>query len=195
MRHVERLLGVRMEPGGRHEGFGTWNRLLGFGGRAYMEVVAPDPGRPAPDRARWFGLDDLAAPRLVTWCAALPTSIAADLPALAEAGRAAGVELGEVREGRRARGDGSILSWSMTDPWAERAGGVVPFFIDWADSPHPAESLDPACRFVGVRAEHPDPGPVGRVCRALGLDIEVARGEAPRLIATLDTPNGVVELR
>ena len=195
VRHVERLLGVRMERGGRHDGFGTWNRLLGFGGRSYMEVVAPDPAQPTPDRPRWFGLGDLTAPRLVTWCAAVPTAVAADLPSLGETGRAAGLDLGEIRAGRRARADGTLLTWSMTDPWAERAGGVVPFCIDWADAPHPAESLEPACRFVGLRAEHPDPERIGRVCAALGLDIELAHGEAPRLIATLDTPNGIVELR
>jgi len=195
VRHVESLLGVRMEAGGRHEGFGTWNRLLGFGGRSYMEVVAPDPGRPAPDRPRWFGLDDLAGPRLVTWCAAVPTATAADLPSLIDVARAADVELGGIREGRRARADGSLLSWTMTDPWAERAGGVLPFFIDWGDSPHPAASLAAACRFVGLRAEHPEPGRIVAVYEALGLDIEVVGGEAPRLTATLETPNGTVELR
>jgi hypothetical protein len=191
---VEERLGATMEPGGRHEGFGTRNRLLGFGGRSYMEVVSVDPQGPAPDGPRWFGLDTLETPRLVTWCAAVPTSTADSLPSLVAAGRAAGIDLGEIRQGRRARDDGSLLTWSMTDPWAPREGGVVPFFIDWADSPHPAERLRAACRFVGVRVEHPEADRIEALLGALGLDIRVDPGQAPRVVATLDTPNGIVEL-
>ena len=74
VRHVETLLGVEMSPGGRHAGFGTRNRLIGFGPHNYMEVVSVDPDQPAPDRPRWFGLDTLETPRLVTWCAAVTIS-------------------------------------------------------------------------------------------------------------------------
>ena len=59
VRHVEDLLGVEMSPGGRHAGFGTRNRLIGFGPTSYMEVVSVDPEQPDPPRARWFGLDTL----------------------------------------------------------------------------------------------------------------------------------------
>jgi len=159
-----------------------------------MEVVSIDPDQPPPDRPRWFGLDDLRVPRLVTWCAALPTGTAADLPSLLTAGRDAGIDLGEPRQGSRARDDGSVLRWTMTDPWADRAGGVIPFFIDWGDSPHPAGALPHDCRFVGVRVEHPDAERVAGWMRALGLDTSVEEGHAPRIIATLETPNGLVEL-
>lgn len=194
VRLVEERLGVTMDPGGRHEGFGTRNRLVGFGGRSYMEVVSVDPGAPDPDRDRWFGLDTLEAPRLVTWCAAVPTAAASDLPALVAAGRDAGVDLGEIRQGRRARADGSVLTWSMTDPWSDRQGGVIPFFIDWGASPHPAEQLPARARFLGVRLEHPEPERIRGFLDALGLDTPVTEAHAPRVIATLETPNGVREL-
>ena len=194
VRLVEERLGVTMAPGGRHEGFGTHNRLLGFGGRSYMEVVSVDPDGGQPERERWFGLDTLTEPRLVTWCAAVPTATARDLPTLIAAGREAGIELGDVRQGQRAREDGSMLTWSMTDPWAEREGGVIPFFIDWGDAPHPAERLPVAAGVVGVRVEHPDPARIVRLFEALGLDTPVSEGHAPQVIATLETPNGTVEL-
>ena len=63
--HVETLFGVSVAPGGRHEDKGTCNVLIGMGEGSYMEVVAADPERPDPDRARWFGIDDLDEPRLV----------------------------------------------------------------------------------------------------------------------------------
>jgi hypothetical protein len=46
-----------------------------------------------------------------------------------------------------------------------------------------------------LRAEHPEPEPIRRALAALGAALAVAKGPAPALIATLATPNGVVELR
>ena len=187
--HVENLLGVVMSAGGHHAGFGTRNRLLGLGPGCYMEVVSIDPSQPEPERPRWFGLDGLKTPRLITWCEAVD-----DLDWLLDQARTAGVDLGEPMEGSRRRDDGTILTWRMTDPWADRDGGVIPFFIDWGDSRHPGTVLAASCSFLSLRAEHPDADRVRGVCDALGLDIDVVRGDDVRLVATLDTPNGVVDL-
>lgn len=189
VRLIEERLGVETSPGGRHEGLGTRNRLVGLGADAYLEVVSIDPGQPAPERARWFGLDEATEPRLATWCARSP-----DLRALIERGRGAGIDLGGPVAGSRERPDGSRLEWTFSDPWADRAGGVVPFFIDWGGTRHPAADLPRACALREVRVEHPDAADVERWMRALGLRTRVTRGEAPRVVATLDTPTGIVEL-
>ncbi|MGY8776959.1 MAG: VOC family protein [Longimicrobiales bacterium] len=187
--YIEQRLGVEMSPGGRHLGFGTRNRLIGFGPDCYMEVVSVDPDQPDPAGPRWFGLSDLKEMRLVTWCAK-----ASDLSGLVATGRQAGIDLGELSEGGRVRPDGSALSWTVTDPWADRAGGVIPFFIDWGDTAHPGTHLPSVCSLVGVRVEHPEPDIVRGWFQALGLDTSVSGGESPRVIATLNTPNGTVDL-
>jgi len=189
VRYVEELFGVETSPGGRHLGLGSQNRLIGLGPDCYMEVVSIDPDQPDPEGPRWFGLDDLSECRLVSWCAK-----GKDLAALGSRGRAAGIDLGDPSEGGRLRPDGSRLSWTFTDPWAERAGGVVPFFIDWGDSAHPASDLPQLCSFEALRLEHPNPDAVSAWLRALDLDTPVRAGESPRVIATLRTPNGLVEL-
>lgn len=186
---LERLLGVTASPGGRHMGLGTHNRLVGLADGAYLEIVAADPGQPAPTRPRWFGLDGLESPRLATWCVH-----AGDLDRAIDVARVAGTELGRPEQGSRKRPDGSTLSWTFTDPWAERAGGVVPFFIDWGDGPHPSDTLPAACACLSVRVEHPEPITVAEALRALGLDTPVSNGHAPRVVARLETPNGIVEL-
>ncbi|NNF11641.1 MAG: VOC family protein [Gemmatimonadetes bacterium] len=189
VRAVEELLGVSSSPGGRHLGLGTHNRLFGLAGGAYLEVVAPDPSQPAPSRPRWFGLDDLDTPRLASWCVR-----AGDLQEAIQAARRAGLDLGEPTSGSRKRPDGSTLSWTFTDPWLDRAGGVIPFCIDWAGSPHPSDTMPEECACLDVRVEHPRAAEVEPMLRALGLDTSVSNGHAPRLVARLQTPNGIVDL-
>jgi hypothetical protein len=58
---AEERLGLALEPGGRHDRFGSWNRLLSLGPGLDPEVIAPEPGT-APARRRWFGIDAAGAP-------------------------------------------------------------------------------------------------------------------------------------
>jgi hypothetical protein len=187
--HVEALLGVPTQPGGQHLGLGTHNRLIGLGPTSYLEVVSPDPTQPSPPRSRWFGLDQVDRPHLATWCVS-----SHDLDAVVASARAAGLDLGEIRQGERERPDGSRLAWRMTDPWADRAGGLVPFFIDWGVSRHPGSGLPAVCRFEGVHVEVPDPEPLAGWFDALGLTVPVVEAEVSRIVASIRTPEAVVEL-
>ena len=196
MDRIEQLLGVRPIPGGRHPQYGTRNALAAIGPSCYLEVMAPDPDLPAPERGVLFGLPELAEPRLVSWVLRRD-----DIDRVA-----ADAGLGPVSGGRRERDDGSIVSWRLSDPYAERLGGVVPFLIDWGDTPHPAESAPLAGRLVGLRIEHPEPDRVRTLLGRLGLGaggagrmpaIEVVAGDGPRLAARIRSRAGdpVVELR
>jgi glyoxalase-like protein len=187
---IERQLGVRAVIGGSHPGRGTRNALVALGSASYLEIIGPDPAQPAPEGGRPFRIDTLTAPSLVAWAAK-----GERLEDLAAAARRGGVGLGEVIAGRRARPDGVVLTWRYTDPKTVVADGLVPFFIDWGASPHPATSAAPGARLVDLRAEHPDPDAVLRVLRAIEIPLHVDRGPAPALIATIAGPRGRVELR
>jgi hypothetical protein len=50
---VERVLGVPLAGGGKHDRMGTHNRLLRLGSDAYPELIAIDPEGTPPDRPRW----------------------------------------------------------------------------------------------------------------------------------------------
>jgi hypothetical protein len=187
---VERLLGVRAVPGGQHPGAGTRNALIGLGDSTYLEIIGPDPDQPKPDRPRRFGIDELKAPRLVTWAAK-----GEDLEALVTNAKRKGIDLGQIQPGSRRRPDGVLLSWRLTVSPGLNSDGIVPFFIDWGETPHPAANLPKGCVLVGLRAEHPDATRVQRELSALGLNLRVDAGAAPTLIATVRTPSGEVELR
>jgi hypothetical protein len=155
-----------------------------------LEIIGRDPDQPTPPQPRPFGIDDLKEPRLVTWVAK-----GDNLESFAKEAAHAGVKLGEVIDGSRQRADGVVLSWRFTDPRTVAFDGLIPFFIDWGKTPHPAGTATPGLSLIGLRAEHPDPEPVQEALHTLGLDIRVQRGPRPALIATVDTPGGRVELR
>jgi hypothetical protein len=187
---IEVLLGVRATPGGRHPGGGTRNALLSLGPSSYLEIIGPDPEQPEPAQPRLFGIDALASPRLATWAAT-----EGDLEKRAAESLKQGIRLGQVKAGSRRSPDGSLLSWRYTSPAAVLASGLVPFFIDWGTTPHPAGHAARGARLIAFRAEHPDATSVRDVLRKLGLDLPVAAGPSPALIAEVASPKGRVELQ
>jgi len=187
---IESLIGIRAVQGGRHPGGGTRNALVSLGPGAYLEIIGPDPEQPEPDAPRIFGIDDLVEPRLATWAAR-----GSELDELRARASAAGVRLGDVAAGSRMRPDGVLLAWRYTSPETVVADGLVPFFIDWGDSPHPSGSAPAGARLVGLRAEHPTPDTIRNMLLAVGIDMPVVAGPVPALIAVIEGPRGRVELR
>jgi hypothetical protein len=187
---LDRLLGVLATPGGQHPGLGTRNALIALGPDSYIEIVAPDPGQPAPSTPRWFGIDELVYSRLVTWAAK-----GTGLERLHADAVRNGIPLGAVASGSRKRPDGVELSWQLTNPRASVADGVIPFFIDWAESPHPAQSAAQGASLFSLRGEHPDSRRVQDMLRQLGVLLAVGPGPHPALIATIDCPRGRVDVR
>ncbi|MGH7729980.1 MAG: VOC family protein [Candidatus Eiseniibacteriota bacterium] len=183
-------LGVRTVPGGKHPEWGTRNALLALGERTYLEIIGPDREALPQEPPRPFGLDTITAPRLVTWAVA-----GRALERLVSQALANGVDLGEVQHRTRRRPDDVLLGWRMTELEAPRADGIIPFFIDWGETPHPATTAPRGGALVGLRARHPDAANVQAMLRSLGLAIEVESGEAPELIATIETRRGELELR
>ncbi len=187
---IEKLLGVRATPGGQHPGLGTRNALVALGPSSYLEIIGPDPEQPKPTGPLRFGIDDLEAPRIVTWVAK-----GTDLEQVAKAAAERGVRLGPVIPGSRRRPDGVVLAWRYTDPNTIVADRIVPFLIDWGTSPHPSASAARGATLIDVRAEHPDAERVQKMLDVLALPLRVQKGAAPAIIATIGSPRGRVELR
>jgi hypothetical protein len=187
---LERLLGVRASVGGQHIGRGTRNALISIGPESYLEIIGPDPAQPPPPSPRWFGIDALSSPGLVAWAAH-----GTKLPQLVSDAERRGVRLGDVSDGRRQRADGVVLTWQVTNPDAALDHIVVPFFIDWAASPHPSSTAVAGPRLVELRGEHPEPDRAVATLAALGLGMPVSLGDRASIVACFETRSGRVELR
>jgi hypothetical protein len=186
--HVRETLGVSPQPGGTHPRMGTHNLLLRLGETSYLEVIAPDPAAPAPNRPRWFALDTLtadAAPALSFWVARTDDIHAAVA--------AASEPLGEVEPMRR-----GALDWLITIPadGSLPLDGIGPALIEWHADRHPASGMpDQGVTLVELELLHPDAARVERLLQSLGLEAPVSvssapAGSGPRLVAHIDTPNG-----
>ena len=184
------LTGITPSAGGAHPGIGTRNALVALGERTYIEVIAPDPDQPDPAMSRPFGIDDLTAPRL-TGFAVSPDDID---DAVARLRTEAGIDLGSVSSMSRLRPDGVELAWRLTRSVAAPDGPVIPFLIDWGDSPHPAATAAAGCSVASLAVRTPDAASVTAALTILGLDVPVAEAAEPDIQLTLDTPNGTVAL-
>jgi hypothetical protein len=189
VRYIEERFGVTPQPGGSHPVYGTRNALVGMGKSCYLEIIGPDLGILQGDEVKVFGIHRLEEPALVTWAAA-----GSELEDFVESARGELIDLGAVTLGNRRQSDGRELTWTFTDPLAARMGGVLPFFIDWGDTPHPASSLPPDCELLGFSLQHPHPDEVMRRLEFLGLGIPVDSAEHPKVFARIRTPNGDIDL-
>jgi len=202
---VESRLGVRPQPGGRHEAMGTHNALLRLGEGCYLEVIAVDPDATPPARPRWFGLDAAAtrerlaqSPALITWvvrCESLATACAR----VPDLGDIIAMSRGDLRWQIAVPEDGAL-------PWS----GVLPAAIQWNDAgvdagtdgvpAHPAARLpDSGCELLTLDLMHPaavlgNGGLLGlfRELRVIG-PVNLRPGPVS-LSATIRTPAGVATM-
>ena len=179
--HVERTLGVSLQPGGQHAHFGTHNMLLGLEDGLYLEVIAIDPGAPKLTYPRWFDLDRFTgAPRIGNWICRV-----SDLDRAVAGHPAAGDPVA------LARGD---LRWRMAVPQdgVLPLGGIFPALMQWDGDDHPAARLTPSgCRLSRLRVVHPKIRQLRSMMAGEFDDSRIVFEEGPAgLHAEFDTPSG-----
>lgn len=191
---ISSRLGCPVLAGGRHPRWGTWNALVPLRGGAYLEIIAPHPDPPAMSE-RVFGLDrGLDGPTFMTW--AVQARNRGRMDEAAAAALAAGVDLGEVLQGSRRTPTGALLEWELTDPYADRIGGLVPFAISWGRTPHPSTGGAAEVHVVEISLRHPWAERISRVMTAMGCGAGVSVTEAPaaELRVVLSGPGGELEV-
>jgi hypothetical protein len=183
-------IGVTPTEGGRHIGRGTRNYLLGLSDSCYLEIIALDPDNPvAGGQHVPFGLDKLAADRLITW-AIHPR----DVDHALVAARRYGADHGKLHAMSRVDANGTELHWTLAVGDPLPLSGLAPFLIDWQDSPHPASTGLEQAELDDLRVTAPDPDKITALLRDMKLRITAEPGDEPALHADISGPKGTITL-
>lgn len=185
---MERMTGVLPSYGGVHPELGTRNAILALGDKCYLEVIGPDPDR-SPHAGFGTLLEALEAPQVFT--AAVRVS---GMSAIAAALHELGVPADGPTPMTRLTADGSVLRWEILVPKDEELGWQLPFFIDWGDSPHPADAAPKGCKLNSIELLHPNAQRLAKVASSLQIDIPVGFATKAGFQVEIDTPKGRVLL-
>jgi Glyoxalase-like domain len=182
-------LGVAPSPGGRHAGQGTRNYLLSLGGGSYLEIIGRDPEQPPPAGPRAFKLDDLEEPLLAGW--AVRTR---QIDEYVVRARSRGYDPGPICTMTRVLPDGKALHWKLTLRSTDAVPSLIPFLIDWDDTPHPSATATQGAELLTFQGETPDLSDTRRILDALEVDLELGPGARPSLTARIGGPRGEIVL-
>jgi len=192
--HVEDCLGLQVPFGVCHDYMATHNHRLQLGGTLYLEVVALDPTCPAPNRARWFGLDDQktvkaewnAGRRLRGWVA----GVEAIDPVITKHPNVFGEHVPLPQ-------DDPEFAFSIAKDGSLPLEGAAPSLIDRYGVPENASDIpDLGARLETFTLEHPEPETIKALYGDLAINfpIEVIYGPTIRYAAKIRTPTGLREL-
>src|SRR6185503_5919470 len=140
-------------------------------------------------RPVWFGIDQLTAPKLITWAVRID-NLEAFVKEISP-----NANVGVMRPGSRKTPEGTTLSWQLTEPQLVQGVGLVPFLIEWNSREHPADTAITGPRLVQLRLEHPEPELIRKQLNSLRLEVAIEHGLSPALVAILEGANGLIELR
>lgn len=201
----ESALGITPGPGGEHALMGTHNRIFTLASaafsQAYFEIIAIHSGAAcarSTGAKRWFDLDnpDLqrqlrnTGPRLVHFVAR-SAQVQAGVRALARMG----IDRGEVLQASRMTPQG-LLQWQITvrDDGQRLFNGALPTLIEWGKV-HPTQGMAPSgVTLQSLQVSHTQSEALRAAYEAVGLtSVGITQGP-PNLIATLQTPRGVLTL-
>jgi hypothetical protein len=93
----------------------------------------------------------------------------------------------------RATPAGETLRWRLTLDRDGSNTGVVPFLIDWGETPHPSRDL-PQAKLLSLAAVHPDTEAISARLQAISVAVAVHPGVREALLATVEGPNSPVTL-
>ncbi len=208
----EATLGITPGAGGEHPLFGTHNRLFRIATvnfpRAYFEIIAINSVALRAENIkgkRWFDLDSEALQDALKISPCLVHFVAntSDVSKACGALQTLGIDRGPAVQASRMTANG-LLQWQITvrGDGQRLFHGGLPTLLQWGapnESPavavHPAQSmLDSGIALQSLHMVSPHATELQAAHQAIGLQSVKVTAGAPNLIATLQTPKGLVTL-
>ncbi len=209
----EATLGITPGHGSEHAQQGTHNRLFKIATPthplAYFEIIALNPNAKKatnPLAKRWFDMDDPALQAAVATEPRLAHFVASttELQAARTALKTQGIDRGPALPGSRHSRRG-VLHWHMTvrEDGQRLFDGTLPTLIQWgkADAAeplrlHPRNSLPRSgVTLHSLAVTHPTAAKLQAAYDAIGLSGVTLEAGPANLMATLNTPKGLVTLQ
>jgi len=181
----EKLTGVRPAYGGKHTNLGTHNALVSLGKEVYLELIAPDPNQNIPLKNIVFNIGKIKVPKIITWAVR-----SANINELG-----AKIKIAEIQDGKRIKEDGTLLKWKTAEitEFADTSG-MVPFVIQWDQTPHPASTSPVGCNLLEFSAEHPSPNQFTKLVSELSFPFKIVESPSFQLKIKINSPKGVIEI-
>ena len=188
MAEIETRFGTAPARGGSHPGLGTRNALLSLGNSVYLEIIAPDPDQ---ELRGTLGerLRKLDACALVTWAARCD-----DLPGLASSAKEQQLQVRGPTRTQRETPSGDLLEWELLFLGGHDYPSLMPFFIDWLASPHPAEQTPRGGEFIELVLRAPNHAELAAMLSRFGIAVTVESASKTGLEARILVANEVILL-
>ena len=187
-RHFTERMDCGSAYGGVHPGEGTGNRLLSLSDATYLEILGRDPAQ--VETSLDPEVRGLVGHGLYHWAVG-----DVDIAELRIKAIAAGLIGSDLVTGGRTLPNGSWLGWKCFGIHNHGFGALVPFFIDWMESEHPAMTAPRGGSLTNIEVFSPGATKLRELYTVLGLDITVTDAPAPGLSATIKSRSGQHVLR
>ena len=186
-RRFSEATSIQPTDGGSHPGLGTRNALVSFGDRRYLEILAPDPAQKRLEAAG-PSFPPEGQEQLFHW--AIRSS---DLPAIAERASAVGLAPTRIFSASRAQPGEGTLEWDLMGIGGHDLAGLVPFFIDWKDTPHPCEKAPYVGPLESFSLSLPVPHPLRALLDPTPSGVQLIEGD-PAMELHFASPRGTIHL-
>lgn len=177
--------GVAPKIAGAIKGLGIKTARVSFEGSSYLEIIAPDPksGGPIGNLLKASGISGL---KPFHW--AIRNERAEPLKDEVN-------KFGYTPDHISmfgAKEDGTPRKWEMLYLYGHRMGGICPFYINWANSDHPCETMPIVGDLIGVTVTAPSDDPVHKlIAHSESGGFSLEEGD-PNFEIKFDSPEGEI---
>ena len=180
MAEIASITGIVPSNGGVHPGNGTRNALLGLSDSSYLEIIGPDKKQNLENT-----LGELLVSKNTSGIRAWAVAVS-DLAAVTNVAQGLGFRVRERKEMSRKTPEGSLLEWELL---FLDGGPLLPFFIDWKGSEHPARKAPSGCGLSELSISAEEPKVYQELLNKLQLEVSISEGE-PAISAIIRSPKG-----
>ena len=180
MAEIASITGIVPSNGGVHPGNGTRNALLGLSDSSYLEIIGPDKKQNLENT-----LGELLVSKNTSGIRAWAVAVS-DLALVADVAQDLGFRVRERKEMSRKTPEGSLLEWELL---FLDGGPLLPFFIDWKGSEHPARKAPSGCGLSELSISAEEPKVYQELFNKLQLEVSISEG-VPAISAIIRSPKG-----